>query len=134
MPLTLHTAKLIADHMLDRTTWVPPDELWLALHLGNPTNAGLFDSELSTADTGYARADITGKFSAADPLTGLSVLTDVVNIGPAEADWGTIRYVSVCNAQAGGTMLFYAILSEAETIYREGQFQRVPGQMQLRFI
>ncbi|MDX3973304.1 hypothetical protein [Shinella sp.] len=134
MPLTRHASTKLTDHLLGNGAFAMPSQIWLGLHTASPTTSGSLDDEIGVVGTGYARADVTGKMSLADLLTGLSVLTDAINLGPALADWGTITHISISDAPSGGNMLFFGSLSEAQVISSGGTFQRVAGQIQFRIV
>lgn len=132
MALTQYLAPKLADHVLGNTAFTMPSQLWGALLLSSPGFSGSTAGEISTVDTGYGRVDLAGKMGAADLSTGISQLSEVINVGPALVDWGTITHFALMTAETGGDMLAYAELSESETISAEGQFQRVPGQLTFR--
>lgn len=134
MALTLYAAKMLTDHLLGNGEFAMPEEIWLGLHTASPGTGGSLTSEISTTGTGYARMDITGKMSVADLLSGIARLTETINQGPATSDWGTVRHLSVSDAQEGGNMLIFGALSEAQTIMAGQTFQRVAGQFQFRMI
>jgi len=134
MPLTRYASTKMTDHLLGNGTFAMPSQIWLGLHDASPTTSGSFDDEIGIVGTGYGRAQVTGKMSLADLLTGLAVLTAPINIGPALSDWGTITHISISDAPAGGNMLFFGALSEAQVIMSGGTFQRVAGQIQFRLV
>lgn len=132
MALTQYLVPRLADHVLGISSFTMPAQLWGALLLSSPGFVGSTAGEISVDATGYGRVNLAGKMGAADLTTGLSRSSEVINIGPALVDWGTITYFALMTAETGGDMLAYAELSESETIYAEGQFQRVPGQLTFR--
>lgn len=134
MAVTLYSARKINDHMHAIAAWTMPSAIWLGLHTGNPGFTGSLANEISISATGYGRADLTGKLSAADASTGICTLTSVINIGPALVDWGLLTHFSIHDAETGGNMLSYAEFSEAQTILTSDQFQRVPGQLLIRLL
>jgi hypothetical protein len=134
MALTLYAARKLTDHLFGNVEFVMPEELWLGLHTLSPGAEGSLANEISTSGTGYARLDLTGKMSPADLVRGVSILTETINQGPALADWGTVRFLSVSDAQENGNMLIFGAFSEAQTISAGQTFQRVAEQFQFRMI
>lgn len=131
--MTSYLQKKLLDHTLGISSFTMPAAIFGALHTASPTEAGSTAAEVSTSGSGYSRQSLLGKMSAADSVTGLSVLNSVVNFGPATSDWGTVTDFSISDASTTGNMTLYGELTTAQTTPIGEQFQLVAGQLSIAF-
>lgn len=130
MSATSYLRKKIVDSLTGIAAYTPPAALWLSLHKADPGASGSFGDEVSGG--GYARVSLAGKMSAADPVTGISVNTVPITLGPATSDWGAVNFIGVNDAAVGGNMLVDGAPSLPKTITVGVPFQIPPGNLRLR--
>ena len=96
----------LLDHIFENTAYTPVAQLYLALFVTDPTDAGVVTSEPST--NGYARASIA--FSAA---SGRKIVQNGQVTFPqcTGGDWGIISYWGIMDAASSGNMLAYGAFS-----------------------
>lgn len=129
MTATSYLRKKIVDLITGNAAYVPP-AIYLSLHAGDPGQSG--SHTLEVAAGGYARQALAGKMSEANPVTGISTNTAVINFGPATEDWPTITYLGIEDAATSGNMLAPGIPSNPKTIYIGQPFQIPPGNLRIR--
>ena len=130
MTATSHLRKKIVDSLTGIAAYTPPATLFLSLHKADPGDAGSFANEVTGG--GYARVSLAGKLGAADPVTGISVNTVPITLGPATSDWGTVNFIGVNDSAAAGNMLIAGAPSLPKTITVGVPFQIPPGNLRLR--
>lgn len=131
--MTSYLQKKLLDHTMGLAAYGMPGTVYASLHTTDPTNAGLFTGEISTAGTGYARVAITAKMNAADSVTGIAVNNASISFGPALTDWGTITHIGISDLSSGGNMLLYGALTVVQTTPIGESVQFVAGQFQNQF-
>lgn len=130
MTATSFLRKKFVDSLTGQAAYTPPAALWLSLHKADPGDAGSFANEV--AGGGYARVSLSGKMGAADPVSGISVNTVAINMGPATTDWGTVNFIGLNDAASGGNMLIDGAPTLPKTITVGVPFQIPPGNLRLR--
>lgn len=132
--LSLYAQKKLGDHILGIASWTMPTAVWMSLHTADPTDSGSTVDEISTSGTNYGRVDLLGKMSEVVLATGIAVLTENVNIGPAATDWGLLTHVGFWDAETSGNMLFSGQLSTAQDTPTGKQFQLLAGQFSVQLL
>lgn len=121
----------ILDHVLGNTTYSPAASLWLALFTGSPASnleANNISNEVSTVGTDYAREQIT--FNAASGNTASNA--SAFSYNSATANYGTVTYVAVMDAQTSGNVVFYGEVSGGGKVVNTGDtFQVSAGSIQV---
>jgi hypothetical protein len=130
MTTTSYLRKKIVDSLTGIAVYTPPATLWLSLHRADPGDAGSFANEVTGG--GYARVSLAGKMGAADPVTGISVNTAPITLGPATSDWGAVNFLGINDSAAAGNMLVAGAPSLPKTITVGVPFQIPPGNLRLR--
>lgn len=125
--LTKYWRKKLQDHRLGIANSAMPSALWLGCHLLDPTNEGLFTSEIPLSGTGYGRVNIFGELTETDLDSGSSINTSIVTFPVAVSDWGDVAYLSISDAETGGNMLESNRLNEVVPIVAGQQLKLVPG-------
>lgn len=90
-----------------------PTDLYMALHTGNPGEAGTAANEVS-AGLGYARQLIT----FATESGGQTQNNNTPAFGVATASWGTLNYFSICLSSTNGAadLIYYGPLTTPRTV------------------
>lgn len=80
--------------------------LWLAAFTADPTRSGLLTNEVSTSGTAYARAEVTGLFTATNLTKRIALLNALLEWATPTASWGTLTHFGLMDAEtpATGTM------------------------------
>lgn len=131
--MTSYLQKKLLDHTIGLAAYGMPATVYASLHTLDPTNAGLFTGEISTAGTGYARVAVTLKMNPADSVTGISSNNASISFGPALTDWGTITHIGISDLSAAGNMLLYGPLTIVQTTPIGESVQFVSGQFLIQF-
>jgi len=109
---TDYAETLVTNFVFNTETATRPTAWWVALHVGNPTDAGTAN-EISTAGgTLYGRVAVVF-----DPASsGATQNAGDVVFGPAGTAWGTVDYVSVWTAETSGNALIAGALTTPKTV------------------
>ena len=99
----------IFDHVLRNAAYTSPTTVYLALHTGDPGEAG--GNELAVAD-GYARVAIA--FGA--PTDGSGSNSGLLSFTAAGGDWGSITHLGIHDASVAGNLLLYSAMTAAKTV------------------
>ncbi len=102
----------LLDHLLRGVSLPAPAAVYVALHIEDPTEAGLGATEVDGA--GYARMELAEGFSVA--VAGIALNSETLEFPEAEADWGTVKYVALWDAATEGNMLIAAPLGTYRTV------------------
>lgn len=91
-----------------------PTDFYVALTMSNAPDAFMAGSELDEPDpeAGYARLQISNS-----PASFTSDFEQITNAAefiflPATADWGTVRYWALCDAEINGNFYFFGDLGQ----------------------
>lgn len=96
---------------------------WMALWLGDPTDAGTGATECGSGTSYGAYARVTLAAVMAQATSGyINNATDIV-FPQAIANWGNITHLAVMSSATGGTMYLYASLAATVTINNNEQFR-----------
>lgn len=129
MPATSYFREKLANHIMGLSAYtVPP--LYLALFTANPGDGGSQVSEIAVG--GYARQALTGVMGAADPVTGYSINTAVINFPIATVEWPAVAYLAFVDALTGGNILNIGHPSVPKIIAAGQRFQLPVGQVKFR--
>jgi len=99
----------VLDHVLGTASMTSPANVYLALFLNDPTDAGT-GTEVSTG--GYARQVATFNASAG----GVADSDADVTFTASGADFGTITHVGLYDAVSGGNLLFHTALDASRSV------------------
>lgn len=111
----------VLDYLLLDTT------RYLALFTADPTETGSVTNELS--GSGYARASLSGKFSAASG--GEASNTAIISFATATADWDEVTHVGVMESGTASTddMILWLELDEGITTLNTKAFKFAIGDL-----
>jgi hypothetical protein len=127
MTVSNFLANKILDHILGRTTYTPPSNLYLELYTAAPTEAG---GGTPVSAGGYARATVANDTTQFPNASARAKSTSAAVTFPyASASWGTIVSVGIFDASTGGNLLFFANLSTARTVDTDSTLNFAPGQL-----
>ena len=108
--LSNYAENLVLDWLLTGESVSRPSAWYVALHTGDPGEAG---SANELSGNGYARQAVT--FAAA--ADGTTENEGQLTFGPnTNSNWGTVSHVSVWDAATGGNCLFKGALSSSVSI------------------
>jgi hypothetical protein len=110
-------------------TFTAPANIYLALHTGDPTDAGTAN-EISTSGTGYARQSIT--FTA--PTDGVGSNSGTISFPTAVTSWGTVSYFTIWDAATAGNPLIWGALTPAHNVTAGSQLQFPAGSVQVTYL
>lgn len=117
----------ILDHVLGKTTYTAPNDLYFGLYTAAPTDAG-GGTEVSGGS--YARVGLTNNVTNFPNASGGSKSNGVdVSFPVASAGWGSVTHVGVFDASTAGNLLYWAILVSAITVPSGGQLIFGVGQL-----
>lgn len=94
---------------LRNTTYTSPATVYVGLYTTDPTDANT-GTEVSGGS--YARQSVS--FGA--PSDGLSASDADVTFPQATANWGTVGWIGILDADTGGNLLYHTVLDAAKTI------------------
>lgn len=94
---------------------------YIALWIGDPTDAGSGGAEVSTSGTGYARVAVSragGSWAVPANNAGAQETSNagVITFPAPTGNWGTVTHMAVMDASSSGNMLYSAALSVSRTI------------------
>jgi len=104
-----------------------PSNIYLGLHTADPTDAG---SGAEVSGNGYARVEITDKFSNASGTGGsLSSNADITGFTASGGNWGTVSHIGIWDASTSGNLLFHTALDSSATVNDGDSFQISSGNL-----
>jgi hypothetical protein len=103
---------LLLDHLLRGEDMPSFAAVYAALHIEDPTSAGLEATEVS--GDGYARVNVTGAFAMA--VAGIALNNEEIAFPEAASDWGTVKYIGLWDAATEGQMLLAAPIGTYRTV------------------
>ncbi|MBO0959562.1 hypothetical protein J1P26_07420 [Neobacillus sp. MM2021_6] len=118
--LTNYLENKLVDHVLRKTAYTSPTNVYVALHTADPTEAGNVAEVTTGAYPAYARQLLT-----------VGAPTDGVGANSADLTWNvnaaiTFSHLSIWDAQTGGNPLFYGALAASKTM-ANGDVFRIPA-------
>lgn len=99
----------LLDHVLGVGSYTSPTNVYLALFLNDPTDAG---TGTEVNGNGYARQELT--MGAAS--NGTSSNTAQVTFTASGGSFGTVTHVGIYDASTSGNLLFHTALTSSKTI------------------
>ncbi|MBA7573651.1 hypothetical protein ES695_06490 [Candidatus Atribacteria bacterium 1244-E10-H5-B2] len=99
----------LLDHVLKTTPFSVPANIYVALFVGDPTDAG--DGGAEVSGTGYTRIVANTWDAAASRATEN---TGQIIFPQAGADWGTVDYWAIYDADTGGNFLAHGDFTESK--------------------
>jgi hypothetical protein len=107
---------------LRNTTFTSPAAVYVSLHTADPTDAG---TGTEVAGGSYIRQAAT--FGA--PSNGVSTTTADITFPQATANWGTIGWIGIWDAQTTGNMLYHTALDASKAIDNGDIFKIASGSL-----
>ena len=101
MALVDRMERLILDGILGVAGYTFPTTAYLALFTADPTGTGSVANEL--IGNGYARVNLSGKFSLTTGTAGISANTSTVNFPQATANWAVVTHFAFMESGVQGT-------------------------------
>jgi hypothetical protein len=106
------TENKMLDHMLGKTSWTMPANVWVGLFTAAPSDTG-GGTEVSGGS--YARKQTVGAdWNAA--ATGSTSNANAITFVTASASWGTVTHFGIFDAASAGNLLRWAVLTASKTI------------------
>ena len=117
----------ILDHLFGKGDYAPPT-IYVGLSAADPGDSGAGLSEPS--GHGYTRVETTeADWNVA--AGGLLDNANVITLGPATGDWGTLTHFALFDAPAGGHLLVHGALTHSRTIESSDSAQFAGGELQV---
>jgi hypothetical protein len=107
---------------LRNTTFTSPAAVYISLHTADPTDAG---SGTEVSGGSYIRQAAT--FGA--PSNGVSTTTADITFPQATANWGTIGWIGIWDAQTTGNLLYHTALDTSKAIDNGDIFKIASGSL-----
>ena len=107
---------------LRATTFTAPAAVYVSLHTADPTDAGT-GTEVSGGS--YIRQAAT--FAA--PSNGASATSADITFPQATANWGTIGWIGIWDAQTTGNLLYHTALDASKAIDNGDIFKIASGSL-----
>jgi hypothetical protein len=104
------------------TTFTAPAAVYVSLHTADPTDAG---SGTEVSGGSYIRQSAT--FGA--PSNGVSTTTADISFPQATANWGTIGWIGIWDAQTTGNLLYHTALDTSKAIDNGDIFKIASGSL-----
>jgi hypothetical protein len=104
------------------TTYTAPATVYVALYTTDPTDA---DTGTEVSGGSYARQSVT----FASPSNGSSASNADVTFPQATANWGTVAYIGLRDADTGGNLLYHTALDASKTIETGDIFKIASGNL-----
>jgi hypothetical protein len=115
----------ILDHLFGKGAYTPP-AIYVGLSAADPTDSGAGLDEPS--GNGYARAETTpSDWNVA--VDGLLDNANIITLGPATADWGTLTHFALFDAASGGHLLVHGALAHPKTIQSGDMVRFASGEL-----
>lgn len=89
-----------------------PAKFFIGLSTSAPNVSGGGVSEPNTS-AGYARVELT---SLSAPAVGVVTNEQAINFNESTASWGTVTHFVIFDAETGGNLLMYGVLSTPRTV------------------
>jgi hypothetical protein len=112
----------IINGTLRATTFTAPAAVYVSLHTADPTDAG---SGTEVSGGSYIRQAAT--FGA--PSNGVSTTTADITFPQATANWGTIGWIGIWDAQTTGNLLYHTALDTSKAIDNGDIFKIASGSL-----
>jgi hypothetical protein len=107
---------------LRNTSYTSPAAVYISLHTADPTDAG---SGTEVSGGSYIRQSAT--FGA--PSNGVSTTTADITFPQATANWGTIGWIGIWDAQTTGNLLYHTALDASKAIDNGDIFKIASGSL-----
>ena len=107
---------------LRNTSYTSPAAVYISLHTADPTDAG---TGTEVAGGSYIRQSAT--FGA--PSNGVSTTTADITFPQATANWGTIGWIGIWDAQTTGNLLYHTALDTSKAIDNGDIFKIASGSL-----
>lgn len=107
---------------LRNTSYTSPAAVYISLHTADPTDAG---SGTEVSGGSYIRQAAT--FGA--PSDGVSTTTADITFPQATANWGTIGWIGIWDAQTTGNLLYHTALDTSKAIDNGDIFKIASGSL-----
>jgi hypothetical protein len=107
---------------LRNTSYTSPAAVYVSLHTADPTDAGT-GTEVSGGS--YVRQSAT--FGA--PSNGVSTTTADISFPQATANWGTIGWIGIWDAETTGNLLYHTALDTSKAIDNGDIFKIASGSL-----
>src|SRR6185312_8471116 len=118
--LTTYLQNKLTDHVLRKTAYASPTNVYVALHTANPTKDGNVGEVTTGAYPGYARKALT----VGAPTNGIGANTTDLSWDVNAAI--TFTHTSIWDAATGGNPLLQGPLTKSETM-ANGNVFRIPA-------
>jgi hypothetical protein len=112
----------IINATLRNTTYTSPAAVYISLHTADPTDGG---SGTEVSGGSYIRQAAT--FGA--PSNGVSTTTADITFPQATANWGTIGWIGIWDAQTTGNLLYHTALDTSKAIDNGDIFKIASGSL-----
>jgi hypothetical protein len=112
----------IINGTLRATTFTAPAAVYVSLHTADPTDDG---SGTEVSGGSYIRQAAT--FGA--PSNGVSTTTADITFPQATANWGTIGWIGIWDAQTTGNLLYHTALDVSKAIDNGDIFKIASGSL-----
>lgn len=84
---------------------------------GLETNSASAQTEVPTADTGYARVAVPSYTGFTVSSNGQSTNAAALEFPVATLDWGTVTHIGIMDAEIGGNVILWGSIRNARPIY-----------------
>lgn len=129
---TDYLEKKHADHDFGLTTFTKPTAVYAALHGADPTDTGSLANEI-TNSFGMPRVSITGSMNAGHATSGLIDNSTQIELGPVNADAGTVTHITTQDALTAGNALLRGAATANRTLYSGDSYRFAAGQLNATF-
>lgn len=130
--LTDYAEKKLADHLFGITSYTKPTAVYAALHSADPTDTGSLANEI-TGNYGMPRVSITASMNAGNATSGLIDSATQIELGPVNADAGTVTHVTTQDALTGGNALLRGPATANRTLFSGDSYRFAAGQLNATF-
>jgi len=118
----------LLDHVLKVEAYTVPSNIYIALFVGDPTDAGSGGAEVS--GNNYGRIVMNSWDAAASRATKN---TNQINFAEATGSWGTVTHFAIYDAITGGNFLAYGDLTSPKAIGTGDNVYFVAGDIDIAF-
>ncbi len=118
----------LLDHVLKVGAYTVPSNIYIALFVGDPTDAGTGGAEVSGGS--YARVVMNSWDAASSRATEN---TNQINYTEATASWGTVTHFAIYDAITGGNFLAHGDLTSSKAIGTGDNVYFVVGDIDIVF-
>jgi hypothetical protein len=110
--LSTYAQQKVLEHMVGKTSWTMPANVWVALYTATPSDAG---GGTEVTGGSYARKQTVAANWGTASGTTISNAQLITFVTPT-ASWGTVGWFAIMDASTAGNQIGWAALTSSQAI------------------